>query len=173
MNDDFRIVDEDLPATPNRWPPQLVFDLALGLDDYPTLENRFNLDSGDLDRLFALAPFRAEVANLTRELHENNSIFKYKAKAQAETYLEELDHLMGLPDTAPSVKLSIFQTLAKYGELEPLPPKAEAQTAALAPGQAMRMVVEWVGGPKDMSPVSNASAQDPPQPPTLELQANG
>ena len=167
LNDDFD-VDLDLevcalppaalaparPSSPNRWPPQLVFDLALGLEDYESIGLRHNISASEIDKLYESKLFRREVAAMTRELQESNMIFRSKAKIQAEAYLGHIHELMDDPDTAPSVKLQIFQTLAKLGDLEPKEPKG-AQIPGVPQGGAMRMVVEWVGGPKDHSPVSH------------------
>lgn len=122
--------DAPTPVSPNRWPPQLVFDLALGLDDNATIEQRYNLTQEQLQRLFALPLFRQEVALLMRELREKNTIFRNKAKVQAETYLETLDELMYDAGTPASTKLAIFQTLAKYGDLEPKELRSEKDSSA-------------------------------------------
>jgi len=164
LNESFSVDDESYdtpapltptPSLPNRWPPQLVFDLALGLDGYEELEARYALNKHQLDRLFELPTFRQEVALLTRELRDSNEIFKNKAKVQAEAYLDDMHELMKDRNTPASTKLSIFQTLTKLGSLEP---KEEPATPAAmfqpAAGQAMRMVVEWIGGPKDHSPIA-------------------
>ena len=165
--DDFGLDQETIPAPSpspspippcNRWSPQLIFDLALGLDDYETIGSRYGITAEYLERLYELPVFRQEVALLTRELREKNEIFKHKSKVLAETYLDEMAALMLDRETAAGTKLSIFQTLAKYGELEP---KEKPQTYGpnLNPGQAMRMVVEWVGGPKDHSPLVAQNAK--------------
>lgn len=156
LNNDFLVGLDIAPTFPSKWSPKLVFDLALGLDGYDTLYERYDLNKETLDYLFEQPIFRKEVATLTRELREKNTIFRAKAKTQAEMYLEDIHTLMGDADTPASTKLSIFQTLTKLGELEPeLKKPAPATNPLLNPGQAVRMVVEWVGGPKDMSPVSN------------------
>jgi hypothetical protein len=145
------------PATPNRWPPQLIFDLALGLDcEDETLLQRYELTPQDLAALYALPHFRQEVALMTRELNEKNTIFKTKAKVQAEDCLDDMYDLMKSDDTAASTKLAIFQTLAKFGELEPKKDVVNPlNPSGLQPGQSMRMVVEWSGGTEDYSPVAN------------------
>lgn len=135
FNTDFTIPEDACaltlpPPPPNRWPPQLVFDLALGLDGYEAIEARYSLTREQLDRLYALPLFRQEVALLKRELANNNSIFKHKAKIQAESYLTEMDALMQEPSTPASTKLEIFKTMAKYGDLEPKEAKSEKDAAA-------------------------------------------
>lgn len=144
------------PATPTSWPPKLVFDLALGLDNSDEIAERYGLTEQTLEKFFTLPKFRQEVASLTRELRENNTIFLNKAKVQAETYLADMDDLMRDINTSPTVKLSIFQTLAKLADLEPKPdPVNPLGQFAPQQGGAMRMVVEWVGGPKDHSDLSD------------------
>jgi hypothetical protein len=148
--------------SPNRWPPQLVFDLALGLDcDEDTLTQRYAITPQDLETLFTLPLFRQEVALMTRELREKNTIFKVKAKTQAEEYLKDMHDLMADGDTPASTKLSIFQTLAKYGELEPDKTNQGLLSGQnLQPGQSMRMIVEWSGGTTDYSPVAQPKEID-------------
>ena len=125
--------------TSNRWPPQLVFDLALGLEDTETLLIRHSLSQAQLDRLYTLPPFQKELASLAKELHDNNTIFKSKAKVQADSYLQVMDDLMHAKETPAGTKLSIFQTLVKLAELEP-----EKRTENQGNTQ-MRLIVEWVG----------------------------
>ncbi len=148
------------PTTPNRWPPQLVFDLALGLDcEQDTLESRYDLSPQDIEKLFTLPHFRQEVALMTRELNEKNTIFKTKAKVQAEDCLDDMYNLMKDRDTPASTKLAIFQALAKYGELEPKQEKGGSLIPALQPGQSARMIVEWFGGATDYSPVAKKEVE--------------
>jgi hypothetical protein len=140
---------------PNRWPPQLIFDLALGLDcEIDVLGQRYDITPQDLEKLYTLPHFRQEVALMTRELNEKNTIFKTKAKVQAEDCLDDMYGLMKDADTPASTKLAIFQTLAKFGELEPKKEVVNPLNPNLAPGQSMRMVVEWSGGTEDYSPVA-------------------
>lgn len=115
-----------LPSThskPNQWSPKMIFDLALGLDSQEEIEVRYGLTEAQLTRLYENPQFRKEVACLTRELRENNQIFKSKVKIQAEDYLNIMDEMMYDQATPASTKLSIFQALAKLGELEPKPEK--------------------------------------------------
>ena len=111
---------------PNSWPPKLVFDLALGLDNPEEIACRYDITTEQLDRLFEFPKFRQDVASLTRELRENNTIFLNKAKVQAETYLEDMHLLMQSADTSPRDKIEIFKTLTKLADLEP---KQERLTA--------------------------------------------
>ena len=148
------------PVLPNRWPPQLVFDLALGLEDnYEVLATRYDLTPQTIERLFTLPKFRQEVASLSVELRESNAQFKYKAKAQAETYLNDMDDLMNDRETPPSIKLAIFQAMTKLGDLEPKPEPQQLQNGLIPQGSSGRMIVEWVGGPQDHSPISEVNEE--------------
>lgn len=162
LNAEFEVWDENLPVlasvtpvTANRWPPQLVFDLALGLDDQDTVLLRHNLSAADLDRLFSTAAFQREVAVLAKELHENNTTFKYKARAQAETYLETMDDLMHDQDVPAATKLAIFQSLTKLAELEPAPKKAELPANGI-----VKMVVQWATDLTQLPPAPHSEPID-------------
>ena len=141
---DIPLVLNDFPVVPaplnlRRWPPQLVFDLALALDPVESILLRHDLTHRELELLYENPSFQKELAKLTHELRESNTLFKHKAKAQAETYLETMDHLMSDMETPASTKLAIFQTLTKLAELEPAPKKPEMPSG----GGITRMIVEW------------------------------
>lgn len=120
---------ETLPAqnSPNRWPPQLIIDVALGVDDQETILMRYGLTEANLARLYEIPSFRREVGLMAREMRENGVSFCRKAATQAEEYLAPVHHLMYCPETPASTKLDIFKTMAKYGKLEPVPEKADNQ----------------------------------------------
>jgi uncharacterized protein YutE (UPF0331/DUF86 family) len=101
------------------WPPLLPLDIAIGIDDTQTILDRHGIDDETWETLQNLPAFRQELVRVTKEVRETGVSFKRKAAYQAETYLEDLDHLMTNLDTPPTVKLDIFKTLAKLGELEP------------------------------------------------------
>lgn len=139
LNEEFAVWDETavLPALPvaprpqpNQWPPQLVFDLALALDPQEAILLRHGVTEFQLACLYENPSFRRELAQVTHELRENNTLFKQKAKVQAETYLEIMDGIMHDDDTPAGVKLSVFQTLVKLAELEPEKKVAENNNQA-------------------------------------------
>ena len=63
--------------------------------------------------------FRIDLARARKELQESGISFKRKAAIQAEMYLKNMDDLMADSDTSPTVKHTIFRSMALLGELEP------------------------------------------------------
>lgn len=97
----------------------LTMDLALGLDSIDDILVRYGIDGYTWESLQNNLTFRRELMALRRELAEDGTTFKRKAALQAETYLSEVHNLMQDASTPPNVKVDIFKTLAKLGELEP------------------------------------------------------
>lgn len=113
--------------TPNRWPPNLIMDLALGLAGTEAILDRFDLTESALEQLYSLPEFRKEVGLMTRELHEDGVTYGKKCALMAESHLDTMDQLLSNVDTPASVRLSIFQAMAKYGKLEPVIEKTDNQ----------------------------------------------
>lgn len=111
------------PARANRavsaWPATLAVDVALGIDSMDTIFDRYGLQPYEWDIIANTPAFKAELVATVRELRESGLSFKRKAAAQAETYLEDMEDLMSDATVPPSVKVDIFKTLARLGELEP------------------------------------------------------
>lgn len=103
-----------------QWPALLPFEIALGIEDTPTILDRHELSWAEWDLIQNNASFRKELINAHKEVAESGISFRRKAAIQAEMYLAELDSVMFAVDTAPSTKLEIFKTLVKCGDLEPV-----------------------------------------------------
>lgn len=120
-----------LPVTQKRmlnavaWPPQLPFDLALGLRPLDEILEQHGLGWAEWSHIQSHPVFKSELAAAHSEITESGLSFRRKAATQAEMYLEELDALMMNPDVAPTTKVDIFKTLVKCGDLEPAPKKNE------------------------------------------------
>jgi hypothetical protein len=118
-----------IPSTQllSTWPPQFTMDLALGVEDLGSILDRYGLVKAQFDHLYALPAFRMELAALRKEVAEKGITFRRKAALQAEMYLAELDNLMAdvSGSVAPGVKVDIFKTLAKLGDLEPKESKTD------------------------------------------------
>ena len=106
-------------ASPNKWDPRLVIDIALELAEPKELLDRYGLDFEDLAALMRNPVFRHEVASAGRELREKGLTFQRKAAAQAETYLSVLDSIVTGTETPASTKLAAIQSVVKWGHLEP------------------------------------------------------
>ena len=106
-------------TTINHYPPQLVLDLALAVEDLDTILDRYHLTDEEYNQLQENPTFRAQLAATHKEVVTEGVSFKAKAKILAETHLHTLDAMMLAPETPPATKVTIFQTLMKGGELEP------------------------------------------------------
>lgn len=114
-----------------QWPALLPFEIALGIEDMPTILARHGLDWQEWEIIQNNSSFRKELVAAHKEVAESGMSFRRKAAIQAEMYLQELDAVMFAVDTAPSTKLEIFKTLVKCGDLEPVH-KGESATAGNA-----------------------------------------
>lgn len=116
-----------LPIT-NRWHPQLIMDLALGLDDTEAIRVRHGLTEQDLETLYTIPSFKRDIAVLMRELNESGVTFSRKAALQAESYLSTIDAIMLNPNTPAATRVDIFKTVTKFGKLEPKEEKDTGNT---------------------------------------------
>ena len=104
---------------PSLWPHGLVIDLALGLDGQEDILLRYNMTEAQWLAISDNRAFRIDLARARKELQESGVGFKRKAAIQAEMYLKDMDNLMADGDTSPTVKHTIFRSMAQLGELEP------------------------------------------------------
>ena len=107
------------------WPATLPFEVALGVHSLDEILTSHGLDTDDWEILTRNTSFRKELIAAQKEVAETGLSFQRKAAIQAEMYLSDIDALMCGSETAPSIKLEIFKTLAKYGNLEPAPAKEQ------------------------------------------------
>ena len=105
----------------NAFPPQLVMDLALGVEDIPTILERYSLTDAEYEYLTCHPAFRSQLAVAQKTILEEGLSFKAKAKVLAETHLQTMDEMLNDSMTPPATKLGVFQSLAKLGGLEPKP----------------------------------------------------
>lgn len=111
----------------NAYPPMLLNDLAMGLDDTDTICARHGLTPAELEKLFTVRAFKKELSYTAQALREEGSPFRVKARLQAEHALEKLDQMIYDPETPANIVLSAIQSLVKWGGLEPKPDKAGDQ----------------------------------------------
>lgn len=109
------------------WPPLLPFEVALGVHALDVLLESHGIDEHQWDEIQRCDSFRRELVSARKEIEETGLSFKRKAAIQAEMYLEDMDGLMADAGVAPSVKLEIFKTLVKCGDLDPTVDKERAQ----------------------------------------------
>ena len=118
------------PATPvNPWNPRLVMDLAVGVDPVNEILDSHGLDFDDLERLMNNPTFRRELASLRREVAENGTSFRSKARMQAESYLSTLDDIVLDTNAPTSVRLEGIKSAVRWADLEPKKSGGEEQPA--------------------------------------------
>ena len=118
------------PATPiNPWSPRLVMDLAVGVDPVNEILDSYGLDFDDLERLMNNPTFRRELASLRREVAENGTSFRSKARMQAESYLSILDDIVLDTNAPTSTRLEGIKSAVRWADLEPKKSGGEEQPA--------------------------------------------
>jgi uncharacterized protein (UPF0147 family) len=153
MNDDFFIdlPDLDEPTLPpalssrsmispfsssdgfqpiNKWDPRLLMDLAVGVEELPTILARFDLTMEDFDDLLKHPVFRRELAVMTRDVQENGATFRAKAKIQAESYLPVLDNIVNDENVPTGIRLDAIKSAVRWGDLEPKESRGQDNAAA-------------------------------------------
>jgi hypothetical protein len=113
--------------TLNAWDPRLIVDLALRLDDFNDILDRYGLDMATYERLSSLPSFRKDLANTIKDLHESGQTFQRTARTQATVYLEQLDDIVNDYSVPAATRLSAIQCAVKWGDLEPKVKKEENQ----------------------------------------------
>jgi hypothetical protein len=109
----------DTPSDPTHWSPLFVFEIALAVDPIDEILLRHEVEEDEFAVIQQSRVFRRELTEAKKEIAEQGYGFKRKSAIQAELYLKDMDLLMQSTETAASVKVDIFKTLAKMGDLEP------------------------------------------------------
>jgi len=138
-SDDF-IPGEYLPNIPqvldrehnpiNPWPPQLITELAMQLDDTAVVLARHGMEDGHYQHLLTIPMFRREVAAAMKEHSENGNTYRRKARIQAETYLTVVDQIVNNSEVAASTRIDAIKYVGKMGDLEPRDKKDDANAGA-------------------------------------------
>ena len=103
----------------NPWDPRLILDLAIGLDDLPTILTRYELSEREFNLLSDTPLFRRDLAMAMREVRENGASFSCKARFQAESYLAVMDEMVYDLSTPANVRLETIRSAVRWGRLEP------------------------------------------------------
>jgi hypothetical protein len=109
---------EVIPST-NIWDPRLILDLAIGVDGLEEILPRYDLTEEEFTILSDIPAFRRELAMAMRDAREYGLPFTKKAKVQAESYLEVLDHLVYSDLTPANVRLEAIRSTVRWAGLEP------------------------------------------------------
>jgi hypothetical protein len=98
---------------------RLVFELALALDDLPSILDRYNVSVEQFEKLKKNTGFMKQVAAQRAEIREKGLSFREKAKAMAEDLLKTAYEIIHTPTTPSNVKADLIKWSAKVAGLEP------------------------------------------------------
>lgn len=114
----------------NPWPPQLITELALQLDDTEIVLERHGVSPAQYQQFLALPIFRREVAAMMKEMSDSGHTYKIKARIQAEGYLPVVDEIVNNSEIAASTRMDAIKYMGKMGDLEPREKKQDQGTGA-------------------------------------------
>lgn len=114
-----------------KWHPQLVIDLALETHTLEDLLDKYDLTAPALEALYSNDTFRKTLLQTKQELASSGSIFRTRARAIAEMHLETVHNMLEDPEVAAQTKVSLYQAIVKYANLEPK--KEESETSSGKP----------------------------------------
>lgn len=122
----YKVLDQEsyLPITSsgqgiNAWDPRMLFDIAIEVDSISTILDKYHLSAREFDLLRESPSFNRALSETIREVKENGSSFKAKARVQAEHYLLIVDEIIQDVGVAAATKLSAINSVVKWGGLEP------------------------------------------------------
>ena len=104
----------------DKLPDRFFLDLAIGVNTYEEVCALYEISEEDADELQHEPLFKHKVAVAEQEVTDDGRAFKARCKKLADGLLVHVSRMAQDPDTAPSVQLDAFKTLAKLGELEPV-----------------------------------------------------
>lgn len=97
----------------------MILDLAIGVDGLEDILPRYDITEAEFTVLSDTPVFRRELAMAMRDAREYGLPFQRKAKVQAESYLEILDHLVYSELTPANVRLEAIRSTVRWAGLEP------------------------------------------------------
>ena len=105
----------------NNWVADLAFEVALGYYSPEELQLKFDLSEEQYDQVQRTPAFEKAVAHYRREIDEDGTEFKLKARKLASTLLPELGEIAADPSASHSDRISAIREmcrLAGYGKEE-------------------------------------------------------
>lgn len=101
------------------WPPQLLVDLALGIEERATVAAKYGMDDAQLEALEKVEAFNSLLLITKGKLHEEGAIFKARAVAQAELLLEQTYRMAIDPSVAAGLRARLIELTVKWAGLDP------------------------------------------------------
>lgn len=110
-------------------PPELVLEVALGVEDEYDVAERFGYSKEQYDVLATLKPFQIAVKKTRSDLDKNGDMFRAKARIMAEKVMDS-GFARAIDDSTPLKEVTEFlKTLSSLADLAP-------KTAVTAQGSA-------------------------------------
>lgn len=107
------------PAKRDNWVSDLAFEVALGYYTPEELQIKFDLSDTDLDAAQRLPQFQRAVTNYRREIDEDGTEFKLKARKLASELLPELATIAADGQASHKDRIDAIREMAKlagYGK---------------------------------------------------------
>jgi hypothetical protein len=135
-------------------PERLFLDLAIGVSTFDEVCAVYGVDPEWLREQADDPLFQRRVAIAKQAVEDDGRAFKARCRTVASDLLPHVIQLMKDPDTAASVQLDAFKTLAKLGDLEPV--KADPRSAG--GGTVLNLTIIGPEG-QTVSPMAIPSAE--------------
>lgn len=118
------------PLSIQPWPPNLIFDLALGLESTVDVLKHHEVSLETYEHYLTIPAFRKELADTMRMNRESGISFGRRAAAMAEDCLPDMYNIVKDKQTPANTRVAIFRDLTRLGSLEPKQEKTENSNGA-------------------------------------------
>ena len=125
------------------WPPQLLVDLALGIDDEDTIALKYGMETEHLKRVMETPAFQGLLLTTKSKLQEEGAIFKARAVAQAEMLLIQAYKMAVDPEVPYGIRAQLIALTVGWADLDP---KAKRKDAPASNTQAVQININ-MGAP--------------------------
>lgn len=126
-------------------PPQLVWEIAAGLEEPATVAARFDFEGARWERLSQWPPFIQAVQRQRAEFEREGVTFRLKAGLMAEQVMDQMFKQAVGSDSSILQKLSVFNALVDVSGLKPEKKTNAAATADAAPKFSITINIPNVG----------------------------
>jgi hypothetical protein len=134
--------------------PEMVLDLALGMDPPYDIAARYGLSRSEFDKLQAQEWFGRAVAQKRLEVSENGQMFSQKAAMMAEELFQQLFKAAITGNLAHPIVMDLTKQLTEIGQLKP-----RAAVGVSAGGPAFQINIQVNGADLDKAKTSRLDIQ--------------
>lgn len=110
---------DHVPLGAQPWPPNLIFDLALGLQSTQEILTYHNISAEVYEHYLSVPAFRRELAEMIRLNQEQGISFSRRAAAMAEDCLPDMYNIAKDRLCPATTRVAVFRDLTRLGQLEP------------------------------------------------------